>query len=171
MNGIKRKNILQAAKQSIKADIIQELDVVQHDIACEMSKEEEDRNQDLLDTLREKAQELTESYNNFGKSKRAKKKASIEWSTDDAGSVPERQKPTKTVSDWDALHRARENHMKSQRPRAGAWLQEGGMVVQRGSQMPMMVLAIRGNGIVEVLAAGSTRRVRDLSLRPAFDEE
>ena len=171
MNSIKRKNILHAAKQSIKAEIILELDTVQHDIACEMSKEEEDRNLALLDSLREKAQELTEAYNNFGKSKRAKKKASIEWSTDDVGNVPERQKPTKSVSDWDAVHRVKENHRKSLQPRAGDWLQEGGLVVVRGSAMPMMVLTVRSNGVVEVLAGGQTRLVRDLSLRPAFDEE
>ena len=55
--------------------------------------------------------------------------------------------------------------------RASAWLQEGGMVVQRGSSMPMMVLSIRNNGTVEVLSAGATKYVRDVSLRPAFDEE
>jgi len=171
VNSIKHKNVLHAAKQSMKREIIDELDGVKHDIACEMSKEVEERDLDLLDSLTQKAHDLTSEYNNFGKSKRAKRKASIQWSDDIQSNLADKpKKPVREVKDWDAVQKIRSEHY-NRRPRAGAWLQEGGMVVQRGSKMPMMVLSITSTGNVEVLSAGSTKWVRDISLRPAFDEE
>ncbi len=172
MRGINRKNVLHAAKESMKKEILDELDNVKHDIACEMSKDADDRDVELIDGLVQKAQDLTAEYNNFGKSKRAKRKASISWAQDSNGeNVEKPKKLSKKIVDNEALHRVRTNHQNSTRPRAGDWLQEGGLVVQRGSQMPLMVLSIRSNGVVEVLAGGQTKYLRDLSLRPAFEEE
>lgn len=167
-----RKNVLRLAKDKMKNDILNELHTVQSDIAREMMKELEDRNTDLLDSLTEKAHELTAAYNAFGKSKRAKLKASIQWAQDDDGAVVEKpKKPSKQIVDHEALHRVRVTRQNSMKPRASAWLQEGSLVVQRGSQMPLMVLSIRRDGLVEVLAGGQTKYVRDLALRPAYDDD
>ena len=172
MKGISRKNILKAAKAGMKKDILDELYDIKHDIACEMSKEPDDRDVDLLDDLIEKANTLTAEYNGIGKSGRAKRKKTIQWAQDADGTAVEKpKKPTREIVDNDALHRVRTADRNSMKPRAGEWLQEGGLVVQRGSQMPLMVLTIRGNGIVEVLAGGQTKFLRDLSLRPAFEDE
>lgn len=171
MNSVKRKNVLHAAKESMKKEILDELDNVKHDIACEMSKEAEDRDTDLLDKLIQKGHDLTSEYNSFGKSRRAKRKASIQWADDIQANLAEKpKKAVKEIKDWDAVHKIRSEHY-SRRPRASEWLQVGSMVVQRGSKMPMMVLSITNSGNVEVLAAGTTKWMRDIALRPAFDEE
>ena len=167
-----RKNVLRLAKANMKDDILKELHEVQHDIAIEMKKEADDRDVDLLDELIDKAHELTAAYNGFGKTKRAKRKESIQWAQDSDGAVVEKPKKlSKQIVDNEALHRVRTTYKNSMKPRASAWLQEGGLVVQRGSQMPLMVLSIRRDGYVEVLAGGQTKYVRDLSLRPAYDDE
>lgn len=169
MKSIARKNILKAAKDRIKQEILVKLSDIQAQIQTEYEKDDFD--QDLIEKLELNASNLTQEYNDFKKTKRAKKKASIQWSQDNEGNIAQKpKKPHREVKDWDALHKIRDGH-RSTRPRASAWLQEGGMVVQRGSSMPMMVLTIRNDGIVQVLAAGATRNIRDIALRPAFDEE
>lgn len=171
MDRVGRKNILKAAKDGIKKDILEKLDKIKAEIEKECQKDYDDKDNDKIDLLLEEARKLTAEFNSFGKSKRAKKKASIKWAEDSSGNRAEKpKKPTREVKDWDAIHKIRKDRL-SLRPRASAWLQEGTMVVQRGSSMPMMVLSIRSNGVVQVLAAGTTRVVRDISLRPAFDEE
>tara|TARA_Y100001938_G_C8044470_1_gene408050 strand:- start:423 stop:938 length:516 start_codon:yes stop_codon:yes gene_type:complete len=171
MNSVSRKNILKAAKDGIKKELIEKLDQIKSELEKEWQKECDDRDTEKIDLLLERSSKITEEYNSFGKSKRAKKKAAIQWAEDSAGNKVEKPKKAhREVKDWDAIRQIRANHVNS-RPRASAWLQEGGMVVQRGSSMPMMVLSIRSNGIVQVLAGGMTKNLRDISLRPAFDEE
>ena len=171
MDRVSRKNILKAAKDGIKKEIIEKLDQIKSDLEKEWQKECDDRDTEKIDLLLEESSSLTKEFNSFGKTNRAKKKASIQWAEDSSGNRIEKpKKPHREVKDWDAIHKIRSKHFSS-RPRASAWLQEGGMVVQRGSSMPMMVLSIRNNGTVEVLSAGATKYVRDVSLRPAFDEE
>ena len=171
MNRVGRKNILKEAKNGIKKDILEKLDQIKLDIQKEYEKAPDEKNNDRVDALLKEAEKLTAEYNGFGKTNRAKKKASIEWAEDSFGNKIEKpKKPTREVKDWDAIHKIRDNRL-SLRPRAGEWLKEGGMVVQRGSALPMMVLSIRSTGIVQVLAGGTTRTVRDISLRPAFDAD
>ena len=171
MNNISRKNILKAAKDNIKQDIIVQLNEIKLKIESEYAKDEEARDTGLLDKLLDEANELTREFNGFKKTNRAKKKASIVWAETETGQAAEKpKKPHREVKDWDAIRQIRSNHANV-RPRASAWLKEGCMVVQRGSSMPMMVLSIRNNGIVQVLAGGMTKNLRDVSLRPAFDEE
>jgi hypothetical protein len=110
----------------------------------------------------------------FKKSKKAKKKASIEWQIDALGQTIANQMKksvTKTITDPDALRKIRDTHKKSIRPRASEWLQEGGLVVARGKKMPMMVLSISGTGTVQVLNAGHVDAFRDIALRPYVNDE
>ena len=166
MNRVARKNILKAAKDHLKSEILDELDAVKHDLVIEIEKDDPDR--DLVEKLQNKARDLVEQFENFGKSKRAKKRASIEWKVDDSGSIQKPQKKRKVISDWDTLRKV-QSERSSSRPRA-KWLQEGILVVHKDSQMPMMVLSIANSGTVQCLAAGEVRHYRDVSLRPALDE-
>ena len=171
MDSISRKNILKAAKDGIKKEIVEKLDQIKSELEKEWQKELDDRDSKKIDLLLDESSKLTEEYNSFGKSKRAKKKAAIQWAENENGEKIEKpKKPHREVKDWNAIHQIRSNHVNS-RPRASAWLQEGCMVVRRNSSMPMMVLSIRRNGTVECLVGGSTQYFRDVALRPAFDDE
>ena len=169
MNNIARKNALKEAKQKIETELREKWNVAHAAYMEELNKENccDDRLDDLLKVVDEAAKAL----NDWKKSKKKKKKESIQWSDDIQSNLAQKpKKPTREVKDWDALRKIRNNHLSS-RPRASEWLQEGVLVKQRGSQMPMMVVSIRSNGIVQCLAGGMMKNLRDLSLRPAFDEE
>lgn len=162
-----RKNILKLAKDKIEKDLYAKWESLQSSFIQERDKDEPDPT--ALAKIAKEIEELASEINLWKTSKKKKKKASIEWKVDQDGvSLSNRQKPKRTVSDWDAVKKIQSNN-RSNRPRAGAWLQEGTLVVRRGSDMPMMVLSITSNGIVEVLSGGSVRHFRDLSLRPAFE--
>ncbi len=169
MKGITRRNTLREAKTKIETELRAAWTLAHAAYIEELNKE--DRCDDHLDNLFEVMESAAKAFQDWKKSKKRKKKESIQWAQDIEGNVASKpKKKAREIKDWDALREIRNNH-RSSRPRAGAWLQEGGMVVQRGSSMPMMVLSIRDSGAVEVLSAGSTKFVRDVSLRPAFDEE
>ena len=167
MNYKARKNILNAAKEQLKNEIYDELDVIKHDLIIEADKDEPNR--EVIEALQAKARDLTAQLDNFGKSNRAKKKSSIEWKVDSTGSIQKPQKKRKVVSDWDTLRKVQSDRSSS-RPRA-KWIQEGILVVHRSSQMPMMVLSISNSGTVQCLAAGQVRHFRDVSLRPMIGDE
>ena len=169
MKGITRKNALREAKTKIETELREAWNVAHEAYNQELAKGE-NRCDDRLDDLIKVMEDAAKAFQDWKKSKKRKKKESIQWAQDSEGNVASKpKKKIREVKDWDALREIQNNHRTS-RPRASAWLQEGTMVVQRGSSMPMMVLSIRNTGAVEVLSAGTTKFVRDVSLRPAFDE-
>lgn len=164
MNRVTRKNILSAAKDQLKKEIFDQLDVIKNSLIVEADRDEPD--QQKIQDLHRQAYDLTAQLDNFDKSNRVKKKSSIEWKVDDTGSVQKPQKKRKVISNWDALREV-QSERSSSRPRA-KWLQEGILVVHRKSQMPMMVLSIAQSGTVQCLAGGEVKYFRDVSLRPAL---
>ena len=169
MTNIARKNALKEAKQKIETELRQNWERLTEAYNAELNRESP--NNEVLDTLHTAVEKAAKALNDWKKSKKRKKKDSIQWSNDIQSNLANKpKKPVREVKDWDALREIRNNHQSS-RPRASAWLQEGVLVKQRGSQMPMMVVSIRSNGIVQCLAGGMMKNLRDISLRPAFDEE
>ena len=169
MTNIARKNALKEGKQKIETELRQNWERLTEAYNAELNRESP--NNEVLDTLHTAVEKAAKALNDWKKSKKRKKKDSIQWSNDIQSNLANKpKKPVREVKDWDALREIRNNHQSS-RPRASAWLQEGVLVKQRGSQMPMMVVSIRSNGIVQCLAGGMMKNLRDISLRPAFDEE
>ena len=169
MKGPGHKNTLKEAKQKIETELRQKYEAAHQSYINELNKEV--ACEDKLDTLQKILETAANELNEWKKSKKTKKKESIQWSEDIQANLAKKpKKPTREVKDWDALRQIRSNH-RSSRPRASAWLQEGVLVRQRDSKMPMMVVTIKSNGIVQCLAGGMIKNLRDVSLRPAFDEE
>lgn len=167
MKSSSRKNVLRLAKDKIEKEMFAKWEDLQSKFVEERDKEDTDY--EKLRNLSDQIENLASEINAWKKSKKAKKKASIEWKVDaDGVKVNKPAKAVRTISDPDAVRNIRKNNM-SNRPRAGAWLQEGGLVVQRGRDIPMMVLSIGRDGTVQVLDGGSVRWLRELSLRPAMD--
>ncbi len=169
MKGITRRNTLKEAKQKIETELRQNWEKLTEAYSSELNKEQPC--DDKLSALQEDIEKAAKDFNDWKKSKKKKKKESIQWADDIQSNVAQKpKKPVREVKDWDALREIRNNH-RSSRPRASEWLQEGVLVTQRGSKMPMMVVSIRSNGIVQCLAGGMMKSLRDISLRPAFDDE
>ena len=168
MKGIARKNTLKEAKLKIETELRQTWEKLTNDYISESNKP--NPCSEKLDSLQEAIENAAKEFNDWKKSKKKKKKESIQWSDDIQSNVAQKpKKPVREIKDWDALHDIRKNH-RSARPRASAWLQEGVLVTQRGSKMPMMVVSIRSDGMVQCLSGGMMKTLRDISLRPAFDE-
>ena len=169
MKGITRKNVLGEAKKKIETELRQNWEKLTNDYIIEESKPNPCSVK--LAALQEAIQNAAKEFNDWKMSKKKKKKASIQWADDIQANVAQKpKKPVREVKDWEALREIRNNHLSS-RPRASEWLQEGVLVTQRDSKMPMMVVSIRSNGMVQCLAGGMMKTLRDISLRPAFDDE
>ena len=164
MKSSSRKNVLRLAKDKIEKEMFEKWKDLQNKFVEERDREDTDC--EKLRILSEQLENLAAEIHTWKKSKKAKKKASIEWKVDSSGAkVGKQKKAVRTISDPEAIRNISKIN-KSNRPRAGAWLQEGGLVVQRGKDIPMMVLSINDNGTVQVLDGGQVRWLRDLSLRP-----
>ena len=169
MKGITRKNVLGEAKKKIESELRQNWEELYEAYNTELNKE--NPCDEKLVSLQHSIENAAKELNDWKKSKKKKKKESIQWSEDIRANLAQKPKKLKReIKDWDAIHDIRKNHQSS-RPRASAWLQEGVLVTERGSKMPMMVVTIRSNGIVQCLAGGMIKNLRDVRLRPAFDEE
>lgn len=167
MKSSSRKNVLRLAKDKIEKEMFAKWEDLQSKFVEERDKEDTDY--EKLRDLTGQLENLASEIHTWKKSKKAKKKASIEWKVDaDGVKVGKQKKAVRTISDPEAIRNIRKTN-RSNRPRAGAWLQEGGLVVQRGKDTPMMVLSINSDGVVQVLDGGQVRWLRELSLRPAMD--
>ena len=167
-----RKNILNAAKAEIEASLMDRWETV-HD-AISKEREKDNPNTEILTSLCNTAQNISDEITEWKRSKKAKKKASIEWQLEEDGSPTVKQmkkSKKKTISNAKALDRVKKSQKDRERPRAGSWLQEGSLVVSRNQKVPMVVLEIRKSGYVQVLDGGFVRNLRELSLRPAFTED
>lgn len=169
MTNIARKNALKEAKQKIESELRQNWERLNEAYNAELNRE--NPSDEVLDTLQTAVEKAAKAFNDWKKSKKRKKKESIQWADDIQSNLAKKpKKPARVVKDWDALQKIRNNHLSS-RPRASEWLQEGVLVTHRGSQMPMMVVSIRSNGTVQCLAGGMMKTLRDISLRPVLEEE
>ena len=172
MSRLGRKTLLNAAKSQVNQNITDKLAIVLEKLT--ELRSEEDYDKEVERVLLEEHHRLVHKQSDLGSSDRAKKKRSIQWAVERSDFIADKRsgKKRKEIIDNEALSSIKDSAKNALQPRASAsWLQEGGLVTDRKGNGIMVVLRVGSNGIVQVLKDGLVRNLRDLSLRPAFDDE
>jgi len=169
---MRNKHTLKAAKNVINERFIKEIEEL-HEVYCKHCEEESNSSDEQKNEAFAAYSQKVEEFDAWKAPKKKKRAKSIEWS----GEYDATERPAVTarkhITDTDALRRVQKNVLKSTRPRASTrWLQEGNLVVKKGSTNPMIVLSVdEQTGHVQVLNGGAVEYHRDLSLREAdFDD-
>jgi len=172
MSRLGRKTLLNAAKGQVNQNITDKLTVILEKLT--ELRSEEDYDKEVERVLLEEHHRLLHKQSDLRSSNRAKKKRSIQWAVERSDYIADqyRGRKRKEIIDNEALNSVKDAAKNAVKPRASAsWLQEGGLVTDRKGNGIMVVLKVGTNGIVQVLKDGIVRNLRDLSLRPAFDDE
>tara|TARA_Y100000034_G_C6663249_1_gene290877 strand:- start:88 stop:612 length:525 start_codon:yes stop_codon:yes gene_type:complete len=173
MSRLGRKIVLKAAKDQVNQNIEDKLAVLLEKLDDLRAEEGFDKEAERV--LLEEHHRLLHKQSDLRSSNRAKKKRSIQWSVEKSDFISDqyqnRRRGRKIISS-EALTSVKDAAKNASKPRASAsWLQEGGLVTDRKGSEVMVVLKVDSTGIVQVLKDGLVRDMRDLSLRPAFDDE
>lgn len=168
----RNKHTVKAAKNIITQRFKDEIEKL-HEDYCKASAEDSGATEAEIQDAHLKYEQKCIEFDAWKEPKKKKRSKSIEWSSEYDASERPSTKTQKKIIDSDALSRVQKKVFKKSRPRASScWLQEGCLVVKRGSTTPMIVLNIDETiGRVQVLNEGAVEYHRDLSLRAAdFDE-
>ncbi len=172
MSRLGRKILLNAAKDQVNQNIDDKLTIILEKLT--ELRSEEDYDKEVERVLLEEHHRLVHKQSDLRSSNRAKKKRSIQWAVEKSDFIADKRfgRKRKEIIDNEALNSIKGTVKNADKPRASAsWLQEGGLVTDRKETGVMVVLKVGSNGIVQVLKDGLVRNLRDLSLRPAFDDE
>ena len=172
MSRLGRKTLLKAAKDQVNQNIDDKLTIILEKLS--ELRSEEDYDKEVERVLLEEHHRLVHKQSDLRSSNRAKKKRAIQWAVERSDFIADKRfgRKRKEIINNEALNSVKDTANNAAKPRASAsWLQEGGLVSDRKGSGIMVVLSVGSNGIVQVLKDGLVRNLRDLSLRPAFDDE